>query len=629
MNLRPIARCLIPGYAAMLTAAAPESSAAESVPRSRTPTVGTTTTQFFGRGFELGFGTDFALEVDGIPLNTPSHVRGPGFLDKDLIIGELVKGCRYTKGPYQAGQGAFAVAGSAVNDLVSSLDEPLFSLKYGGASTDRYARLLWADHFPGARVTYGLEAQRADRPWGDLLGSARFNAAFRKEGETPGGHWSFTALGTENKSDGGAARPARPWPEGAGVSLGDTRAGDGTWSQRILLGWRLAQRHDSGATTRISLFGGGHHERRWNNWTLLLRDPQRGDQLEQVDRRMFLGGEGARTWTCGRGGRVWIHTLGLQARLDRVTAVEVWPTQNRTRVPDSPIPFLSARADLMHGALFGQSTLRWAEGWEAFLGMRLDAQSNHPSQARGAWAPLARSQALGSPKAGVAFSPVEGTRFALQAGKGFRIGDAFRDAQPMVRVRSAEFTAQTKPVSVWSTALTVWRQDLESESLFDPLVNAFTSRGATRHRGIELYNRVEEGPWSLEAAWGWSRATFDALPEGKDQVPGAPGETGFLGGGWKGCHMKVDVRLQRVGIRPLTEDNRQTADRQDEVTFRIQQDWPDWSVAVEVLNAFSRKTYNYEYYYASRLPGDSGPIQDRHLKAADPQTIRLEVRRRF
>jgi len=53
-------------------------------------------------------------------------------------------------------------------------------------------------------------------------------------------------------------------------------------------------------------------------------------------------------------------------------------------------------------------------------------------------------------------------------------------------------------------------------------------------------------------------------------------------------------------------------------------------VAVEVLNAFSLKTYNREYYYLSRFPDEPAQgVMGRNLKTADPQAIRLEVRRRF
>jgi len=603
--------CVMSCLATALAAAAPPRVAAQA---------GSEATQFFGRGFELDFGTDFALGLDGLPLNTPSHVRGPGYLDTGILIPELVEGCRYSKGPYEAGQGAFAVAGSASLALAAP-PAPFLALTYGGADRDRTARILWADHLPGPRLTYALDFARNERPWDDLLGSARFRAALRREGEGPLGRWAFTVLGTEDQTDGGAAVPSRPE-----TGVEDAKAGDGAWNQRLLLGWRLDRDGGPGVTTRVGVYAGAHHERIWNNWTFYLRDPVHGDQLEQVDRRVFLGGELARTWASGP----WIHTLGFEARADHVTAAEVQPTQDRERLGSaSPIPGLSARADLLHGALYGQSALRWGGGWEAFAGLRLDGQHNRIADAAGAWADGTRTLVLGSPRAGVSFSPAEGTLFALKAGQGFRPGDAFRGDRAMTRARSADFSAQTRPLPPWTFSVTLWRLDLESEALFEPLQNAFTGRGPARHQGVELYQEIIAGPWRGELAWGWNRSWLTERPRGLDRVPGAVPESGYAGVGWTGGGFGVDLRLRHTGRRPLTADGSVEAGRQEAIEARVERSFASWTVAFEVVNAFTRKTYNHEFFYASRLPGEAGPVWDRHLKPADPQFIRVEVRRRF
>lgn len=67
--------------------------------------------QFFLRGFNLDHGTDFAVSVDGVPMNLVSHAHGQGYLDLNSIIPELVDNVEYGKGPYYAEVGDFATAG--------------------------------------------------------------------------------------------------------------------------------------------------------------------------------------------------------------------------------------------------------------------------------------------------------------------------------------------------------------------------------------------------------------------------------------------------------------------------------------------------------------------------------------
>jgi len=87
--------------------------------------------QYFLRGFNLDHGTDFAMSVDGMPVNMPSHGHGQGFADLNFLIPELVSGVRYRKGPYFADGGDFSLAGSASMDYVSSLEAPFDEVTLG------------------------------------------------------------------------------------------------------------------------------------------------------------------------------------------------------------------------------------------------------------------------------------------------------------------------------------------------------------------------------------------------------------------------------------------------------------------------------------------------------------------
>ena len=69
--------------------------------------------QYFMRGFNLDHGTDFAIFIDGMPLNLPSHAHGEGYSDMNTVIPEFVERVDAQKGPYYAEVGDFGSAGNA------------------------------------------------------------------------------------------------------------------------------------------------------------------------------------------------------------------------------------------------------------------------------------------------------------------------------------------------------------------------------------------------------------------------------------------------------------------------------------------------------------------------------------
>ena len=58
--------------------------------------------QYFLRGFNLDHGTDLAINVDGMPVNMPTHGHGQGYADINFLIPELIQSVNVRKGPYFA-----------------------------------------------------------------------------------------------------------------------------------------------------------------------------------------------------------------------------------------------------------------------------------------------------------------------------------------------------------------------------------------------------------------------------------------------------------------------------------------------------------------------------------------------
>src|SRR5687767_1545888 len=47
--------------------------------------------QYFLRGFNLDHGTDFLTQVEGMPVNIPTHGHGQGYMDLNFVIPELIE----------------------------------------------------------------------------------------------------------------------------------------------------------------------------------------------------------------------------------------------------------------------------------------------------------------------------------------------------------------------------------------------------------------------------------------------------------------------------------------------------------------------------------------------------------
>ncbi|MGC1478652.1 MAG: carboxypeptidase regulatory-like domain-containing protein, partial [Terriglobales bacterium] len=96
--------------------------------------------QYFLRGFNLDHGTDFAIFLDGMPLNLPSHAHGEGYSDMNTVIPEFVERVDAEKGPYYADVGDYGSAGSAQVVFYKTLPRNFFQVDGGD---DGYGRFVF------------------------------------------------------------------------------------------------------------------------------------------------------------------------------------------------------------------------------------------------------------------------------------------------------------------------------------------------------------------------------------------------------------------------------------------------------------------------------------------------------
>src|SRR5262249_35160824 len=113
--------------------------------------------QYFLRGFNLDHGTDFAIFLDGMPLNLSSHAHGEGYADMNTVIPEFVERVDFQKGPYSADVGNYGSAGNAHLSFFKTLPENFFKVEGG---TEGFGRFVFgrSQKLGLGNLLYGGEA---------------------------------------------------------------------------------------------------------------------------------------------------------------------------------------------------------------------------------------------------------------------------------------------------------------------------------------------------------------------------------------------------------------------------------------------------------------------------------------
>lgn len=606
--------------------------------------------QYFLRGFNLDHGTDFAVFLDGMPLNLPTHGHGQGYLDLNLLIPELVQRVHYQKGIYYAENGDFSSAGAARIESVKVLPETLLRAETGMYGYGRGVFGVSPELGTGHLLCAG-EVFHHDGPWEKPDDYWRFNGVLGySQGDAANG-WSITLRayhGEWNSSDQVAASAVREGLVPFFGSLNDSTGGD---SQRYSLGaeWNRA---GPNSVTRAVAYGFFYDLDLFSDFTYFLVDTNRGDQFEQTDRRWVAGLDARHTLLHEWAGREIENTFGLQVRNDWI-GNGLFQTQNRRRVDKvdaatgALIPARTRRDDVTQTSvgLFYENRLQWAEKFRTVAGVRgdfyqFDVDSLRPENSG------SRSDAIASPKLSLIFGPWAKTEFYVQGGLGFHSndgrgvttrtdpvsGEPVQRADPLVRTYGAEVGARTTFLPGLQSTLSVWWLDMDSELVF--LGDAGTTEASrpSRRYGVEWANfYTVNRHWTLDADFSFSRAEFrDDAPEG-NHIPGAiesvlaAGVTYHANNGFF-----ASLRLRYFGPRPLVEDN--SARSSETILLNAQLGWrvnKTWTVSAEVLNLLDRRDQDIAYFYESRVrPGDPAREQI-HFHPVEPIQARVAVTARF
>jgi outer membrane cobalamin receptor len=620
--------------------------------------------QYYLRGFNLDHGTDLATDVNGMPVNMPTHGHGQGYTDVNFVIPELITGIQYKKGPYYAEEGDFAAAGAINMNLATRLPRGIAELTYGSFD---YMRALLADsqEVGAGALLYAVEYYHNDGPWVMPDDYKRYNGVLRY---TLGGgqnQWSITAMGSSGEWDASDQLAQRAIDSGLVDRFGTLDTTTGGKSHRYSLSTEFERKTGSSFTQAnaylvdygLNLFSNFTYYQDYCGDPNLPTPPSATascDQFEQVDDRMYAGARAAHTWFGTAMGKEMDNTIGLQIRHDDIGEVGLHRTQARDR-------FLTIREDEVtetSEAVYFQNGTRWAEKFRTVLGLRadffqFDVQSNIDLNSG------SHSDSIVSPKLAMVFGPWAKTEYYVNAGYGYHSNDArgttitvnpeayaadptcaaitdpndpnYCLAEPvdaLVRAKGVEVGVRTAAVQGLQSTFSVWNLDIDSELLFIGDAGITEPSRPSRRTGVEFTNYYDVTPWmALDADFAYTKAEFtEDAPEG-NHIPGAiegvvaAGVTIDNLGGPFGS-----LRVRYFGPRPLIEDDSVRSDSSTlvnmQVGYRISN---AVRIAIDVFNVLDAEVNDVEYFYSSQLFGEAAPVDDKHIHPAESRSVRASL----
>jgi outer membrane receptor protein involved in Fe transport len=586
--------------------------------------------QYFLRGFNLDHGTDFAGFIDGVPINMRSHGHGQGYLDLNFIIPELIQRIDYRKGPYFADVGDFSAAGTVAFRTYETL-KPIAEAQVGQYGYYR-ALLAGSTRLGSGDLLLGGEATFSDGPWALDEDLRKFNAFAKYSMLVSGGRVALSLSAYDATWNATDQVPERAIASGLIDRFGNI---DPTLDGKTTrIGGNLEA--DFGAT-RANAFATWYDFRLISNFTYFLDDPVDGDQFQQADRRVVLGGSASHAIAAKLGAMPLTLRVGGDTRYDAIDRVGLY----RSVRGEISSTVRQDQVDEFSVGGYVQAELAFTPRLRAVLGLRGDYY-DYSVDAELAVNAGKGSDAILGPKAALAWRPVDAVEFYANYGESFHsndvrgatitidpvTGDPADQVEVLSRGRGAELGARYERGTLIASLVGFYLK-LDSELVFVGDAGTTEPNNASRRYGGEatiFWRPTDQLTFDLSAA-ATDAKFLDTAPE-QDFIPGAvsnvvaAGATIDLPSGLSGS-----IRVRHFGSAPLIEDGSVRSDGTTLVNLGGYFRTGKLRLGIDLFNVFDARDADITYFYASRLLGEPADgFEDRHIHPVEPRQVRGSIR---
>ncbi len=591
--------------------------------------------QIFLRGFDIDHGTDFAVSVDGMPVNMVSHAHGQGYADMHFVIPETVQSLQVDKGPHEASNGDFSTSGAGNFSTLNFLDKNVIKLEYGRFNTSR--GLIMVDLLRNTKL-FGKRRESAIIASEYIYTDSYFDASQKFKRLNVFGKY-FVDLDSLNSLsinlstfssnwDASGQIPERAIDRGLIDRFGSIDNTEGGKTSRTNGNIILTSRLKNNTKIQNQFFYSKYDFELYSNFTFFLENQTDGDQIEQIDDRSIYGYRFSLNNDFNLGKRKVKQTFGAGFRYDDISL-----SLNRAikrnfidNIVKGDIKQLNAYAYLdenieITNKFFVKPGVRFD-----YFNFKFDDQL--PSDSTGGEADKSRV----SPKLQFQYLLNDNVELFAKASIGFHSNDARgvvvgSTEETLPRAIGYEIGSLFKPTNSTVLQIALWGLDLESELVYVGDAGIVEASGATRRLGVDFALRQQIVPnlfADLDLNYNYGRLLN--VPQTENNIPLAPRFTSVAGLSYKkDLGFNGGIRYRAIGDRPANENNTVTALGYFVVDGLVNYTQKRYEIGLTAENIFNVDWNEAQFDTESRLQNETDPVSELHFTPGTPFFIKGRI----
>ncbi|MEB3800460.1 TonB-dependent receptor [Flavobacterium columnare] len=579
--------------------------------------------QIFVRGIDNDHGTDFSIQMDGIPANMPSHAHGQGYADMHFMIPETIGTVNFFKGPYEASLGDFSVAGAAQFNSKYRLENNIVKLESGLFNTQRVLTMLqildqkhlvskWNDN-----AYFASEYNYTDGFFESKLKFKRFNFFGRYNAQlTPKTTLILSGSYFSSTWNASGQLPLRAIEKGTLSRYGAIDDSEGGIASRLNTNVILDTKLKENQSWKNQFYYSKNIFDLFSNFTFFMNDPINGDEILQWEKRDLFGLKSTYNRLDNISSTKLSSEVGFATRTDILGLGRDYVLRRA---------FLSKAANddvaITNYSLYLDEDWQFAPKWSLKLGFRNELfnfylknkiEDNNSGK---------KTVYRFNPKAQIHFTPTSNFSVYAKWGIGFHSNYAHTAVSkdptatnPVPQSESVDlgFIMKLYKKSIFN--FTAWWTDSGSEFKFISDDGSFENLGSSRKYGIDTSLKIQftDFLWA-DTNLNYAYSFLREAPKEKNLIPlytrwnSTGGLTLKLENG-----INASLRYRFMGERPAIEDGSVYSKPYTIADVVIRYTRPRYEISLSTENIFNTKWDEAQFYDQSQLKNETEPIIDFH-----------------